>query len=83
MNEASADSESPATPLLRPILQAHGRLALQTTLAGVGGRLPRSNLGYLAALLLAFSRRLPEETRVWLKELFVQVGNRPVFLCAL
>ena len=83
MNEASADSESPATPLLRPILQAHGRLALQTTLAGVGGRLPRSNLGYLAELLLAFSRRLPEETRVWLKELFVQVGNRPVFLCAL
>ena len=74
MNEASADSESPATPLLRPILQAHGRLALQTTLAGVGGRLPRSNLGYLAELLLAFSRRLPEETRVWLKELFAQVG---------
>jgi len=53
--------------------QRHGRSTLQLTLAGVGGRLPRSNTGYLAELLLAFSRRLPNETRAWLKELFAQV----------
>lgn len=57
------------------MMQSYGRVALELTLAGVGGKLPRSNLGYLAELLLAFSRRLPNETRVWLKEAFSRVNH--------
>lgn len=57
------------------MMQVHGPSALERTLAGVGGKLPRSNLGYLAELLLAFSKRMPNETRMWLKELFAQVGT--------
>lgn len=48
---------------------------MERTLAGIGGKLPRSNLGYLAELLLAFSKRMPNETRSWLKELFAQVSK--------
>ena len=57
------------------LLQKHGKAALRLTLAGVGGRLPRSNLVFLAELLLALSRRLPNETRLWLKESFAEVGT--------
>jgi hypothetical protein len=56
-------------------MQRQGRSALEKTLAGVGGKLPRSNLGYLAELLLSFSKRMPNETRVWLKELFALVRS--------
>lgn len=72
VNEAAVDGK--ASQIFLPLVQQHGRNALQVTLAGVGGRLPRSNLSYLAELLLAFSKRLPNETRAWLKELFAQVS---------
>jgi hypothetical protein len=56
------------------MVRKHGKRALRLALAGIGGRLPRSNLGFLADLLLAFARRLPNETRDWLKELFAEVS---------
>ena len=71
-NEAA--SGSLASGALLQLLRQHGFAALESALAGVGGRLPRSNLGYLAELLLAFSRRLPNETRAWLKSLMNQVS---------
>lgn len=75
VNEAAADSTRPEiASLFQALLHAHGLTALERTLAGVGGKLPRSNLGYLAELLLAFSKRIPNETRVWLKQLMAQVG---------
>lgn len=72
VNQAVVEEQS--ANIYLPLLQVHGRSVLQLTLAGVGGRLPRSNLGYLAELLLAFSRRMPNETREWLKQLFAQEG---------
>ncbi|KAK9900916.1 ARM repeat-containing protein [Cystobasidium minutum MCA 4210] len=73
VNEAAADSTRPdIASLFLSMMQAHGRSAMERTLAGIGGKLPRSNLGYLAELLLAFSKRMPNETRSWLKELFAQ-----------
>lgn len=75
VNEAAADNTRPdIASLFQSLMQAHGLAALERTLAGVGGKLPRSNLGYLAELLLAFSKRIPNETRVWLKELMARVS---------
>ena len=76
VNEAAADSTRPdIASIFLSLMKAHGRSALERTLAGVGGKLPRSNLGYLAELLLAFSKRIPNETRAWLKELLAQVSK--------
>lgn len=76
MLEADEDRNPETSQVLRPLVVSYGREALRLVLAGVGGRLPRSNLGYLADLLLAFARRLPNETRGWLKELMDTVCAR-------
>ena len=56
-------------------MRQHGEIILQRVISGIGGKLPRSNLGFLAELLLAFSRRMSSETKKWLKALFQEVDK--------
>ena len=74
VSEADEDRNPSTAQFFAPLVKKHGGKALRLVLAGIGGRLPRSNLGFLADLLLAFARRLPNETREWLKELMAEAS---------
>lgn len=48
-------------------------MILHRIVAGIGGALPRSALASLAEVLHSAVLRLPDQTRLWLKEMFEQV----------